>query len=115
MENKMKHLELIQNVIHRMANNSFLLKGWCVTLVSALFVLSSKEISKCFLFLPLLPLISFWILDGYFLWQERLYRNLYNKVKTLDESYIDFDMNAYKFKDTTKGWLAAVFSLTLFL
>ena len=34
MENKIKYLEMIQSVINRMANNSFCLKGWTVTLVS---------------------------------------------------------------------------------
>ena len=35
MEKKIKHLEMIQAVIVRMGNNSFLLKGWSVTLISA--------------------------------------------------------------------------------
>jgi len=37
MENKIKHLEMIQGVINRMASNSFALKGWAVTLVSGIF------------------------------------------------------------------------------
>jgi len=36
-EDQRKHLELIQAVITRMAGNSFLIRGWSVTLVSALF------------------------------------------------------------------------------
>lgn len=43
MENKTTHLQFIQEVIKRLASNSFLVKGWSVTLVSALFVLSSKD------------------------------------------------------------------------
>ena len=43
MEQKMKHLELIQEVIKRMANNSFLLKGWTVTLVTGILALASKD------------------------------------------------------------------------
>jgi len=31
MENKIKHLEMLQNVIARMASNSFIIKGWSVT------------------------------------------------------------------------------------
>ena len=38
MDRKMKHLEMIQGVISRMANNSFMLKGWAVTLVAGIFV-----------------------------------------------------------------------------
>ena len=43
MENKRKHLEFIQSVIARMNSNSFLIKGWSITLVSALFALAAKD------------------------------------------------------------------------
>jgi hypothetical protein len=42
-EKKIKHLEFLQNVITRMNSNSFLIKGWTVTIVSALFALASKD------------------------------------------------------------------------
>jgi hypothetical protein len=41
MERKLKHLELIQGVINRMAHCSFLLKGWSVILISGLFALGA--------------------------------------------------------------------------
>jgi hypothetical protein len=43
MENKLKHLEFIQQAINRMASNLFLLKGWTVTLIAAMFALAAKE------------------------------------------------------------------------
>lgn len=46
MENKLKHLEMIQGIINRMASNSFALKGWSVTLVAGIFALSSKDASS---------------------------------------------------------------------
>lgn len=42
MENKLKHLDFLQLVITRMNVNSFSLKGWAVTLVSALFAFAAK-------------------------------------------------------------------------
>ena len=39
MEKKLKHLEFIQNAINRMASNSFIIKGWCITLIVGLFAL----------------------------------------------------------------------------
>jgi hypothetical protein len=79
--NKIEHLKMIQDVINRMAGNSFLTKGWCVTLVSAIIVLGAKEPDKRFVMVAFLPLIMFWILDGYFLFQERLFRRLYDFVR----------------------------------
>ncbi len=60
MEGKLKHLEFIQNTINRMATNSFIIKGWCVTIISALFALSEKENSQSFVLISLVPIIFFW-------------------------------------------------------
>lgn len=43
MDNKVKHLEFIQGVVNRLSTDSFLLKGWSVVLVSALFALSASQ------------------------------------------------------------------------
>ena len=40
---KLEHLKMLQAVITRMASNSFMVKGWCITLVSALLALSAKD------------------------------------------------------------------------
>jgi len=113
MENKIKHLEMIQGVINRMAGNSFLLKGWSVVLVSALFVLSAKETNIFFIYLAFFPALSFWELDGYFLWQERLYRKLYDKVRKTSESEIDFSMDTSIVSKEVKPWIYVTFSKTL--
>ena len=75
------HLELVQRVINRMASNSFVLKGWSVTLVTALAALGAGLGSWTFPAISLLPAISFWALDAYYLRQERLYRELYDAVR----------------------------------
>ena len=114
MENKQKHLEFIQAVINRMAGNSFLLKGWAITLVAALFALSAKDTNQSYIFIAYFPVIIFWILDGYFLSQERLFRDLYNHVRKLDEKEIDFSMDTSEYKKEKKNsWLYSIFSVTL--
>lgn len=59
MEKKLKHLEMIQAVINRMANNSFMLKGWTVTLVAGIFALASKDADKMYFLIAYIPLIIF--------------------------------------------------------
>ena len=113
MESKLKHLELIQGVINRMAGNSFLLKGWSVTLVSALFALAAKDSNQFFIYLAYFPCVAFWGLDGYFLWQERMYRKLYKNVTEKAPDSIDFDMNAKKFESDVDSWFSICFSVTL--
>ena len=94
MENKIRHLEMIQGVISRMASNSFLLKGWAVTLVAGIFALATKDADKLYFIISYIPIIVFWGLDSYYLLQERLYRSLYEKVSAYDESDIDFSLKA---------------------
>ena len=96
MEEKIKHLEFIQGVINRMAGNSFLLKGWSLTLVSALIALGTKDTRPEFVILALLPAVAFWILDGYFLRQERLFRKLYDKIR-LQNGDANFSMDTQEF------------------
>lgn len=113
-ENKRKHLEFIQGVVNRLSTNSFLLKGWSVGLVAALFALSAKDARPAFLFLAYIPAIIFWGLDGYCLWQERLYRALYKHVRLMSENDVDFCMSTEKVQGK-KGlsWFDATFSKTL--
>lgn len=114
MENKRQHLEMIQGVINRMAGNLFFLKGWAITLIAALLALSAKDTNPKYIFIAYLPVIIFWILDGYFLSQERLFRDLYDDVRKLDEKDIDFSMDTRKHKKNKRnGWLRSMFSPTL--
>ena len=77
-EYKIAHLEMIQGVINRMGNNSFIIKGWAVTLVSGLFAVSIENYKIAFI--SLVPIFLFWWLDTFFLYQERLFRELYKDI-----------------------------------
>ena len=93
MDNKVKHLEMIQAVIQRMANNSFQLKGWAVTLVGVIGALSTADDNKRFFILAFIPIIAFWGLDSYYLQLERKYTVLYKNIMAKKENEIDFDMD----------------------
>ena len=101
-EYMLKEVDIIQGIIKRMAFNSFMIKGWAITLVVVALLLKGTRHQVLIAFIPLLV---FWFLDAYFLWQERMYRKLYdwiisNRSKT--DEYL-FDMNAYRFKDTVQS------------
>ncbi len=107
---------MIQGVINRMAHCSFLLKGWSVTLVAALFALSLATHEKVALIsISFIPVIVFWILDSYYLWQERLFRGVYNQVREKDESKIDFLMNPTDFIGGNNTWVSTFFSKTILI
>ena len=72
MEKKLKHLEMIQNIITRLANNSFSLKGWTVIFIAAVLGFAIKESNPNYIPLVLFPIFAFWGLNGYYLRQEKL-------------------------------------------
>lgn len=115
MENKRKHLEFIQSIVSRMAGNLFFLRGWTITLIAALLALFIKGNGSNYVIYFLIVLILvFWILDGYFLSQERLFRDLYNHVRKLKEEEIDFSMDTSEYKKYKKNTLIyTMFSPTL--
>ena len=115
METKIKHLEFIQSTINRMANNSFLLKGWAVTLVGALFALTFKEVDTLYLLISLIILVLFWRLDSYYLSQERLFIKLYERVIEPDSDIAEFSMSTKSFqKDVTVDGCAFSGTMCLF-
>jgi hypothetical protein len=116
MDNKHKHLEFLQGAINQMASNLFLLKGWTISLIAALFALSAKDSNKASVMIAYFPAFLFWTLDGYFLSQERRFRALYDFVRKLDESQIDFSMDTAPFKNEWRNtWPGAMLSKALLI
>lgn len=114
VSDKHKHLEFIQATVGRMAGNLFLLKGWTITLIAALFALSAKDANKAYVLIAYFPAFVFWVLDGYFLSQERRFRALYDYVRGLPEDQIDFSMDTSRFSsDSRNTWAGSICSRTL--
>jgi hypothetical protein len=115
-----KEIDLIQGVINRMANNSFMLKGWLISLIAVVLALSKDSLLTCDLKLILLilcfPIIIFWYLDAFFLHREKCYRELYdwvikNRMSSTENLY-SLDFRPHKKK--VKSIFRVMFSQTLF-
>ncbi len=106
------HLEMIQGVVNRLSHNSFLLKGWSVVLVSAMFALSARDSAALFVYLAYFPAIAFWGWTG--LRQEQLFRELYDKVRKLPDSSVDYSMDTSEVSsEEVAPWICTVFSSTI--
>ena len=114
LEPKIAHLGFIQGVITRMGANSFLLKGWSVTLVAAIFALSAKDADQKFVLLAYFPVIVFWMLDAFFLHQEKLFRKLYEEVASDRISSEQFTLNTSIVKSNVPSAIRVFFSKTIF-
>ena len=108
----LKEIDLVQAVVTRMANTSFLIKGWSVTMMTFIFATKSEPKALPLVFVPIL---LFWVLDAYFLQQERLYRKLYQWIvenRMLSDKYL-FSLSTARVKDQKKSLLRVMFSTTI--
>ena len=81
-----KHLEFLQNNIARMNQCSFQMKGWAITIASALIAVFVSTISdehpgsKIYLMAAIAATILFWCLDSLYLSKERRFIGMYNDL-----------------------------------
>ena len=119
MENKIKHLEFIQATITRMNQNSFQIKGWMITIISALLALYANSGNTIYTFIAIVPTIVFWFLDAYYLQQERKFRGVYNDVAGLSSEnnrleIREFEMPIQKYQCGKYCYFNVLFSKTIF-
>jgi hypothetical protein len=113
---RLKHLEMLQQIITRMASNSFLVKGWSVTLLSAILVLTAKDKVYAMGWVAVIPVAAFWLLDGFFLRQERLFRKLYDRYRSQSQDTpTDFSMDTSVVAKNVGSWGRVMVSRTLLI
>ena len=90
-EDKRAYLQMIQESICRMSTISAIFKGFAATIVAGISLISYNTVNEWVLLLSFIPVISFFVLDLYYLKQERKFRLLYKQVARGDKP-IDFSM-----------------------
>ena len=90
---RLKHLELIQAVISRLGNDSFLVKGWAVTVCGVFLGLAVSSSTPELALVSLAPTLLFWMLDSYYLRSERLFRVFYERARTAGPGYVLLGMD----------------------
>lgn len=114
-----KEIDLIQGCINRMANNSFLLRGWSITIIAAVIAIArDKVLLEPLLLLcgVLIPLLCFWYLDTFFLHTEEMYRKMYEWVldkRKSDDLEYQYDLNPHRFNNEVDSFCKVMFSKTL--
>ena len=106
-----KEIDLIQSCINRMAQNSFMIKGWLIALLAVILALLPEKFDLNILcIVSLVLIVCLWYLDAFFLKMERLYRWKYNWVikNRLSSDEISnkfvFDLNPHN----SKMWLKEI-------
>lgn len=111
-QERIQHLEFIQNIINRMNSNSFQIKEWMITIVSALLALYASSDNVTYVFVAIVPTLLFWYLDAYYLQLERKFRGLYDDVKDPEKRISFFSMDITNYKDGRFKFCECLFSRT---
>jgi hypothetical protein len=114
---RLHHLDTVQSVINRLSQNSFTIRGWSVTLASAIIAFASTRSSEGDLvILALVPAWIFWGMDAYYLRQERLFRQLHDAAarRLIDNKASPdippFHMGLDFFQDAVAPWRRLMFA-----
>ena len=114
-----KEIDLIQGCINRMAQNSFMLKGWALTIFAGVTAFTKAQNFSdpvTLIFTTIVPFVCFWLLDTFFLQTEKKYRKMYEemlikrKANNTDGQYY---LNPRRFK--VECFLKVMFSITMVL
>ena len=95
-----EEIKIIQDIIKRMADNSFKIKAWAITLVVATLLIKTNIHNA---YIALIPLLTFWFLDAYYLQQEKIFREIY---KDKDRSRY---LPTVELQDGTEAIASAIF------
>lgn len=97
-----KHMDFVQSVIARLAGNSFVMKGWALTVTSAILGFAVSIDRAALALVALVPAVAFWILDTYYLRQERAFREMFADVAA--KRLAGFEMNPRPYAERQSWW-----------
>lgn len=101
-----EHLTMIQTVIARLANNSFVVKGWSVTLTAALLGFAAADNDASFAWIAFGAATVFAVLDARYLALEGKYIDLYNAARVSTDDDWNLTPERPKAADVIKALLS---------
>ena len=113
--NVVRHLEMIQDVIRRLADNSFTVRRWSIGAAGALIGAAVVSDEPVIAFVGAAMATVFWVLDAYYLRQERWFRALYDKVRAEPDAVEPFAMATRWPPERGSSFRSTFFSLTEWL
>jgi hypothetical protein len=105
-------MDFIQAVINRLASNSFVMKGWALTISSALLGFATSRSDPLLALVAVFPALTFWVLDTYFLRQERAFREMFDDVAA--KRVVNFEMKPARYAARQSWRVGLSVSLLLF-
>jgi len=117
-DNKVKYLQMIQDVVKRMADTSAAMKRYTLVAFAGAAALARALEEPGAMLLAMLLVFIFWALDAQYLRQEKWFRDMYDLARAQDPEEIDFNLTppavvrdktgiGYGFSSWSTWWLYA--------
>lgn len=105
------YLNIFQNIINRMSNNSTNCKAWAIAVISVLFVFNKESNLKAMIFIILFPIILLFILDGGYIGLEKMFRKQYNEFvkKVMTNKALTEDLFGIKTYNNYREHLSSIY------
>lgn len=114
-ELRVKHLEMLQSLITRMAGYGASFKSYCITVTTAVAGFALTLHKPAVVLLALLPVIAFAIADANYLRVERRFRQVFDAVRAQGWDVMPtFEMNPNTVADQTFGSAITSWSIVWF-
>ena len=107
----LEHLKMIEAIIARMNRSSSTTKNFLIAVYSGVLLFSLKERCLVYVLFLALLIVIFAMLDMYYLWQERLFKELYKKITKQKQT--DFSMDRSHVQDQIKK-IKLPFSISIY-
>ena len=91
-DDKIKHLQMIQDIVKRMADTSAAMKRYALVAFVATAALARALEEPGAMLLAMVVVFIFWALDAQYLSQEKWFRDMYDAVLEKDSGNIDFNL-----------------------
>lgn len=95
LDDRRKHLDMVQAVVSRMASSSSTAKGWLLPVVTATYGFALVQHVPSVASLGLAAIVVFGVLDGHYLRQERAFRVLFRQIASGNIGGYDMNPNRY--------------------
>lgn len=115
-----QHRFFVHNTINRLNNNSFQIKAIMITIVGAFIAIYASTSKDIFFVIPCPLIFIFWLLDSYYLQQEKKFRGIYNDIcdlvpKNEKKTKQLFEINPKIYKGGKYNFFRSMFSLSFML
>lgn len=103
----LEHAKIVQATIARLGGHALPLRGTAASIATAASAAALSGHAAAAIVLPaIVVVLAIGAMDGYYLWQERLYRALYNAVILGGVPWLSMDIRPYR--PTCRYWRAAL-------